>query len=77
MVTFNLPQAGEDLRQRSHGAGLRFACGSLGITSFLQRCHQVFVAGNQHTGLCSLIGASFYLRFSYIDIGLQWSVCQF
>ena len=29
-----------------HGAGLRFACGSLGIPSLLQRCHQFLVARN-------------------------------
>ena len=64
---------GQNLRQRrshgawsaEHGAELRFACGSLGITSFLQRCHQVFVAGNQHTGLCPLVGASFALAGAF------------
>ena len=48
-----------------HGAELRFACGSLGITSFLQRCHQVFVAGDQHTGLCPLVGAPFALAGAF------------
>lgn len=64
---------GQNLLQRrshgawsaEHGAELRFACGSLGITSFLQRCHQVFVAGNQHTGLCPLVGASFALAGAF------------
>ena len=67
------PGHGQNLRQRrshgawstEHGAELRFACGSLGITSFLQRCHQVFVAGNQHTGLCPLVGASFALAGAF------------
>lgn len=47
------------------GARLRFVCGSLGITSFLQRCHQVFVAGNQHTGLCPLVGTPFALAGAF------------
>ena len=52
-----------------HGAELRFACGSLGITSFLQRCHQVFAAGDQHTGLCPLVGAPFALAGAFGRLG--------
>ena len=51
MVADTVHRDGQNLRQRrshgawsaGHGAGLRFACGSLGITSFLQRLSLIHI----------------------------------